>query len=226
MFCPLSHMCISLTFQHLICFTVSLLGSFIGLSPGISSGLLSSCPLTLVLLSLSHLPWFVRCLSPYVPCHVLLFSSVKLTKVSRSVVSPYISFPFLFLVRHLFSSLVSVKVACLSLRLIVSLVCYFYSPLSNTCYVQFNFSCPLPCNQCFLFPCYSVCLYIISISLYCIVPHTYMLCGSGSEGFFSVSEVLHCGFQIWLLAQHVHDKGVIQLYKTPLTQEKKPRLLL
>lgn len=38
--------------------------------------------------------------------------------------------------------------------------------------------------------------------------------------FFSVSEVLRCGFQIWLLAQHVHDKGVIQLYKTPLTQEK------
>lgn len=165
MFCPLSHMCISLTFQHLICFTVSLLGSFIGLSPGISSGLLSSCPLTLVLLSLSHLPWFVRCLSPYVPCHVLLFSSVKLTKVSRSVVSPYISFPFLFLVRHLFSSLVSVKVACLSLRLIVSLVCYFYSPLSNTCYVQFNFSCPPPCNQCFLFPCYSVCIYYLNLPL-------------------------------------------------------------
>lgn len=45
-------------------------------------------PLGLVLLSLSHLPWFVRCLSPYVPCHFLLFSSVKLTKVSRSVVSP------------------------------------------------------------------------------------------------------------------------------------------
>lgn len=70
------------------------------------------------------------------------------------------------------------------------------------------------------------CVYIISVSLYCIVPHTYMLFGSGSEGFYSVSEVLHCRFQIWLLAQHVHDKGVIQLYKTPLTQEEKPRLLL
>lgn len=103
MFCPLSHVCISLTFQRLICFTVSLLGSFIGLSAGISCCLLSRCPLvsTFTLSVSSSLICSLlcslgfqsnRCLSPYVPCHFLLFSSVKLTKVSRSVVSPCFAF--------------------------------------------------------------------------------------------------------------------------------------